>query len=76
MTPNDRKRVRACVKAILQPDALDYPTGTANACLAVIDILNAEVERAALAARDNGCSWSIVGAMLGISKQAAQQRFG
>lgn len=30
----------------------------------------------AAAARDAGMSWSMIGAVLGVSKQAARQRFG
>lgn len=28
------------------------------------------------AARDAGCSWEAIGSILGVSRQAAQQRFG
>ena len=36
----------------------------------------AELQEAVQAARANGRSWGYIGLVLGVSKQAAQQRFG
>lgn len=46
--------------------------------LAAQDVERAKVElaEAVAAARANGRSWGFIGLVLGISKQAAQQRFG
>lgn len=41
-----------------------------------VDTLQAEIRSAALEARSNGTSWREIGAALGFSPQAAQQRFG
>lgn len=37
--------------------------------------IDGELEAAVQAARDGGRSWAEIGAMLGVTKQAAQQRF-
>ena len=36
----------------------------------------AEIAGAVAAARDTGYSWAVIGGMLGVSAQAAQQRYG
>lgn len=40
----------------------------------VVDEL--ELTKAVAAARDKGCSWASIAAVLGTSKQTAQQRYG
>jgi hypothetical protein len=47
--------------------------GTAHAALTGATV---ELQAAVSAARQNGRSWSEIGVVLGVSKQAAQQRFG
>jgi len=41
-----------------------------------LDRAKADLADAVIAARANGRSWGFIGLVLGISKQAAQQRFG
>jgi len=41
-----------------------------------IEHAEAELQEAVAAARANGRSWGYIGLVLGVSKQAAQQRFG
>ncbi|WP_257181593.1 hypothetical protein [Corynebacterium cystitidis] len=41
-----------------------------------VDHATRELDRAVQEARDAGNSWTVIGAALGVSRQAAQQRFG
>ncbi|MFT4187570.1 MAG: hypothetical protein QM621_03220 [Aeromicrobium sp.] len=41
-----------------------------------IDAAEAELRAAVASAREAGDSWTVIGAALGTSRQAAQQRFG
>lgn len=40
------------------------------------ETLESELTRAVIVARHSNCSWSEIGAMLGVSKQAAQRKYG
>jgi hypothetical protein len=42
----------------------------------VRDALDREIRQAVYVARTTGLSWSAIGEQLGVSKQAAQQRYG
>lgn len=57
---------------------VDDPADLRRIGLAAKDVERAKVElaEAVAAARTNGRSWGFIGLVLGISKQAAQQRFG
>lgn len=57
---------------------VDDPADLRRIGLAAKDVERAKTElaEAVAAARANGRSWGIIGLVLGISKQAAQQRFG
>ncbi len=54
------------------PDPLDVVSRVVEAEVVVRDLLRQSV----LAARAAGCSWAAIGTVLGMSRQAAQQRFG
>jgi len=47
-----------------------------EAALKSSDAADAQLHRAVRAARAANYSWAAIGAVLGVSKQAAQQRFG
>lgn len=57
---------------------VDDPADLRRIGLAAKDVERAKTElaEAVSAARANGRSWGFIGLVLGISKQAAQQRFG
>ena len=57
---------------------VDDPADLRRIGLAAQDVERAKTELAesVAAARANGRSWGFIGLVLGISKQAAQQRFG
>ncbi len=57
---------------------VDDPADLRRIGLAAKDVERAknELAEAVAAARANGRSWGFIGLVLGISKQAAQQRFG
>lgn len=57
---------------------VDDPADLRRIGLAAKDVERAKTElaEAVAAARTNGRSWGFIGLVLGISKQAAQQRFG
>lgn len=61
---------------ILSCDHPDCPLGHLREAFVRLVHAEAEVERWAEAARVAGHSWTTIGAMLGISKQAARKRFG
>ena len=46
------------------------------AALDAVDQADTELRAAIAAAREAGDSWTVIGAALGVSKQAARQRFG
>lgn len=65
-------------------DLLDPATTTARdathfrqiiAASEAVDAAESELRAAVRAAREAGDSWTVIGAALGVSKQAAQQRF-
>lgn len=65
-------------------DTLDPATTTARdathfrmiiAASEAVDAAESELRAAVRAAREAGDSWAVIGAALGVSKQAAQQRF-
>ena len=65
-------------------DALDPATAPARdasrfraiiAANDAVDVAEAGLRNAVRAARQAGDSWTVIGAALGVSKQAAQQRF-
>lgn len=57
---------------------VDDPADLRAVAAAVRDVANAEVELAdaVRVARKNGRSWGRIGMALGVTKQAARQRFG
>lgn len=57
---------------------VDDPADLRRIGLAAKDVERAKTElaEAVAAARANGRSWGFIGLVLGVSKQAAQQRFG
>jgi hypothetical protein len=52
------------------------PMGALRACRSLQTTIAAEVQCRVFDARAQGASWGDVGFALGITKQAAQQRFG
>ena len=47
-----------------------------EAALQALDAADDQLHETVVAARAAGYSWAAIGAVLGVSKQAAQQRFG
>ncbi len=65
----------------VDPDELGPPEDTADlrriaAALAQVAEAESELSDAVAAARANGRSWGRISLVLGVSKQAARQRFG
>ncbi len=65
----------------LEPDELEAPESTADLrriAVALSQVAEAEnqLRDAVIAARANGRSWGRISLVLGVSKQAARQRFG
>jgi hypothetical protein len=58
--------------ALLDPD----PMTAIRACRALQELIAAEVDARAFDARQQGATWTDIGSALGMTKQAAQQRFG
>ncbi len=54
----------------------DEPMGALRACRSLHGTIAAEIEGRVFDARQNGTRWEDIGTALGITKQAAQQRFG
>ncbi|MGH9110904.1 MAG: sigma-70 family RNA polymerase sigma factor [Acidimicrobiales bacterium] len=82
-TPDELAQAAADAEAwldSLDPDATpaDDPADLRRIGLALGDVAAAERELADAVhnARDNGRNWSEIGLVLGVSKQAARQRFG
>ena len=71
---NTRQQITYAIEAALDLVQADFAT----VIQAELALQRAEAEQRAsvLAARDVGASWETVGEVFGISKQAAQQRFG
>ncbi len=53
-----------------------YPIGALEAARCLEEIIKISCQHAVDVARANGSTWAEIGQALGISKQAAQQRFG
>jgi len=64
----------------LDPDTVEFRDAThVRAIIAAAENVataDAELRAAVAAARASGDSWTVIGAALGITRQAAQQRFG
>ncbi|GAA3696109.1 hypothetical protein GCM10022204_10090 [Microlunatus aurantiacus] len=52
------------------------PLGVVSRVVEAEDVVRDLLRQSVLAARAAGCSWAAIGAELGMSRQAAQQRFG
>ncbi len=84
--PRSRKQLeQAAADAEAWLDSLDPDTTPAEdisdlaaigAALSKVAAAESDIERAVEAARANGRSWPRIALVLGISKQAAQQRYG
>jgi hypothetical protein len=57
------------------PGALDHLSSAVSAADDLRDLADELLDRFVIAARDEGRSWSEIGAVLGVTKQAAQQRY-
>lgn len=64
-----RKRIAAAIKD-------GTPAGPLITARAIRDAADEEVAKAVAALRADGYSWTVVGRLLHISKQAAQQKYG
>jgi len=65
----------------LEPDELEAPDSTADLRRIAVNLgqladAENELRDAVVAARANGRSWGRISLVLGVSKQAARQRFG
>lgn len=72
----DEERLQQQVSDAIQKFAKGDRMKALEACRQVVAVAGIETDFYAGCARDEGMSWEQVGAALGISKQAAQQRFG
>lgn len=52
------------------------PVNELRALVRTIDLAKEGIDEAVVKCRDADVPWSVIGASLGISRQAAQQRFG
>ena len=70
----------AVLAAAVRAQAPDTPLDRVEAAIAAVEELASGgddlIGRFVAEARDAGCSWTEIGARLGVSKQAARQRFG
>lgn len=66
-----RRMIRAYGKRVAEADDVDL-----GDMALVLDELQAAIASAVEGQRANGASWSEIGRAFGISRQAAQQRFG
>ncbi|MGP5641028.1 hypothetical protein ACTXPS_16500 [Brachybacterium tyrofermentans] len=75
MVPSKSRLVQ--LRAASAPSDRDEPVGAKLASLAIAaQQLDAITREAVTASRDAGLSWSQIGAALGVSRQAAHQRYG